>query len=94
MKEIEDLLRRNREAGALPELPDPVYTAAVVRRRLGPVPEPTSWLDHTWALLAGGVAGAAALALAALALGASPWWLLAAPVSALPLWPILLRKGA
>jgi hypothetical protein len=96
VNDVEELLRRDRAAGGLPELPDPWYTAAVVRRRQGrpAAPAPADNESGGWLLALGGLAGTAAMVLAALAFGLSPWWLLAAPVLAVPLWPIILHKGA
>lgn len=93
MRQIEDLLRRDRES-QLPELPDTRYTAAVVKRRLGETPVQPPEPDIDWPLIAacGGLVVGGALT--AVGLGLNPWWLLVVPSSVFPLFPILLRKGA
>ncbi|HEY8341783.1 MAG TPA: hypothetical protein VIK75_02080 [Calditerricola sp.] len=90
--EIEELLRRDREAG-VPEPPDPRYTIAAVKRRLqgnGKTEEPRS---AGWLLLAAGLGVALCAGLLAVHLGLDPWWLWLAPLLSIPAWPILLRKG-
>ncbi|HWH69225.1 MAG TPA: hypothetical protein VNT26_07555, partial [Candidatus Sulfotelmatobacter sp.] len=89
---MEELLKKDREAG-VPEPPDPAYTVAVLKRKLGHPTRQTRGDEVDRHLLIGAVSTMAGSALVALLLGASPWWLLAVPVSALILGPILLRKG-
>jgi hypothetical protein len=92
---IEELLKKDRDAG-VPEPPEAAYTRAVLKRRLGRPPAmatsgPADDVERRLVIGAGATALGAALV--ALLLGASPWWLLAVPVSALALSPILLRRG-
>lgn len=93
MREIEELLRKDRERAAL-EVPDVRYTAAGVRRRMvrAPVPEPAPSIDWAMILACGGIVGGGALT--AIGLGLNPWWLALVPFSAIPFFPILIRKGA
>lgn len=90
MREVETLLRRDREAG-LPEPPDPRYTVAAIHRRMGRLPaasapaqEPAWPLILTTYLLLGSIA---------LAWGIIPC-LIALALAALCTSPLLLRKGA
>jgi hypothetical protein len=91
MKEIEELLRNERNAG-MPEPPDARYTMAVVRHRLGIRPEPhRRGRESEWLLVA---AALCLVVVAFLCFGFSPWWLTALSAAALSMTPILLRKGA
>lgn len=91
MTEIEELLKRDLAVG-VPEPPDPAYTVARIRRRIGHGPAQPGRMDLT-PILAGLGAGVGAV-VAVLLLGLSPLWLLVWPLAVLPLCPILLRKGA
>lgn len=92
MNALEELLKKDRDAG-VPEPPDAAYTKAVLKRRLGhpPAAAPHDEVDRRLVIAA--ATTMMGIALVALLLGASPWWLLAVPLSALALSPILLRRG-
>ncbi|HYF90719.1 MAG TPA: hypothetical protein VD969_00595 [Symbiobacteriaceae bacterium] len=93
MNAMEELLQKDREAG-IPEAPDPAYTVAALKKRLGQPAASHQEDDVDKHLLIGAGATMIGTAMVALLLGASPWWLLAVPISALILGPYLLRKGA
>ncbi|MGE5672932.1 MAG: hypothetical protein ACM3XM_03475 [Mycobacterium leprae] len=93
MKPMELLLRQDRVA-PLPELPDPRYTEAVVRNRLGLVTEVSARPSPEWPLLVGIGTALVGGVLLALLLGLNPWWLAGVPAAVLLFSPILLRKGA
>jgi hypothetical protein len=90
---IEELLRQEREAG-VPEPPDRRYTMARLKVRMGRTPPAARRDDGALYLAVAAAATLVGAALLALLRGASPWWLLAVPLSALLLGPILIRKGA
>lgn len=94
MNALEELLKKDRDAG-VPEPPDVAYTKAVLKRRLGyPPAAPAQVSDEVdRRLVVGAATTMMGTALVALLMGASPWWLLAVPLSALVLSPILLRRG-
>lgn|GEM_PF-6984213 len=91
MSEIEELLRRDREAGT-PEPPDVRFTAAVLRQRLQqakPVErEPVGLMVAIALLLVGGLAAGCWL------LELDLRWLLLLLLPSFASLPILVRKGA
>lgn len=95
MNDVEQLLRTDREA-PIPDVPDPAFTAAVVRNRLGQAARRSATEDRAEWLLA---AVSAAATLMGVAVGfttydLSLWWLAALPVLALPLLFVVLERGA
>ena len=91
MKEMEDLLIRNRTA-SIPGPPAVEYTVAAVQRRLGPqVPVPNPETD--WLPAIAGVATLIAVVAVIVAMGLNLWWLSIIPLAGLPLSPALLRRG-
>lgn len=91
-REVEELLRRDCEAG-IPEPPDPRYTIAAVKRRLQGNSKTEEARPNGWLLIAAGLGVALCAGLLAVHLGLDPRWLWLAPLLSIPAWPILLRKG-
>jgi fatty acid desaturase len=92
VKEIEELLRRDRAAG-IPDPPDVSFTVAAVKRRLAQQPQVQERADD-WTLVLAAAALFAGAASTAVLLGLHPAWLLLVPLAALTLFPILLGRGA
>jgi Flp pilus assembly protein TadB len=91
MKEVEELLRRDRAAG-VPDPPDVRYTVAAINRRLGRLPAARQQpKDSEWLLV---LVAFCLLVVVVLYVGVNPWWLAAISLAALCMTPILLRKGA
>lgn len=91
MREVEELLRQERDS-ELPPTPDYRYTEAVVRRRMAGAP--TAVRTKTGAgLPAVSAAGVLLFGIGTAVLyGPSPWWLLALPLAVLCLCPLLLQR--
>jgi hypothetical protein len=99
VNDLDELLRRDREAG-VPEPPDVRFTVAAVRRRLensGARRAPAGATGVTgpgWLAVAAAVGTVGGGIGAVLFLGTHSAWLLLVPLAGLAVCPILLRKGA
>lgn len=90
MSEIEELLRQERGA-ELPPPPDVRYTEAAVRRRLTQASRQACRLEENLSVMSG-VGVLVLLIGASLLFGRAPLWLLAFPMGALCLFPLLLKR--